>query len=595
MSQNGQLSDLLLAWEESREQGETISPEQLCRNCPELLPKLREQIRALEALSPMLRLNPPESRQRVNRSSKLVGAERELTPEMAHLLRERLRIAGGFFLVVVLLPLLLMLVDVAYKAGLGWLDLAIFWAAGALLVGLVAPLFTKSQVSLKRLRWIEIGIFGLIMTIVVWVQCRMFHTEWLASIPAADKEREFILVLLDSFSLPWIVLILMYGMLIPNTWKRCASVVTIMWAIPLTEFIVLGLTNEKFGTYLLRDALLGMSLGLLLPATVAVFGSHKISTLQKEAFEAKKIGQYRLTKLIGQGGMGEVYLAEHQLLRRPCAIKLLRGDLGTDRKTLERFEREVHAMARLTHWNTVEIFDYGHNEDGIFYYVMEYLPGMTLQELVDQHGPIESSRAIHLLQQVCFALQEAHSIGLIHRDIKPSNIFVCPRGGVYDVVKLLDFGLVKPMETSTKLTIEGAVAGTPLYMSPEQAEAKALDTRSDLFSLGVVGYFLVTGRPPFRGPTVVQIFKDLVHGQPMPPRQLVGSIPEDFQSVLLRCLEKAPTDRYESARDLRQALAECQCANEWTPEKAEDWWSQHGTRSLSRELEGASTEELTSA
>ena len=193
------------------------------------------------------------------------------------------------------------------------------------------------------------------------------------------------------------------------------------------------------------------------------------------------LGQYRLKQVLGFGGMGAVYLAEHVLLRRPCAIKLIRPDQAGDPRTLIRFEREVQATATLTHSNTVEIFDYGHAEDGTFYYVMEYLPGMNLEDLVEQHGPMPPERAVHLLRQVCQALREAHGIGLIHRDIKPSNIFACERGKVYDVAKLLDFGLVKGFGLAgddAKLTREGAFTGSPAFMSPEQARAASNSTRA---------------------------------------------------------------------------------------------------------------------
>ena len=198
--------------------------------------------------------------------------------------------------------------------------------------------------------------------------------------------------------------------------------------------------------------------------------------------------------------MGEVYLAEHQLLKRPCAVKLIRPGDATDPRALERFEREVRLTATLSHPNTVEIYDYGRTEDGTYYYVMEYLPGLSLAELVERHGPLPPGRAVYLLRQVCGALREAHAAGLIHRDIKPSNIFAARRGGMDDVAKLLDFGLVRPAATTgaAHLSGEGQILGTPLFMSPEQARGgRELDERSDIYSLGAVAYYLLTGRPPF--------------------------------------------------------------------------------------------------
>ncbi len=190
--------------------------------------------------------------------------------------------------------------------------------------------------------------------------------------------------------------------------------------------------------------------------------------------------------------MGEVYLAEHQLMKRPCAIKMIRPEMAADAQALARFEREVRATAALSHWNSIDIFDYGHDQEGTFYYVMEYLPGMNLGDIVKQFGPMPASRVIHLLRQTCDALGEAHQVGLIHRDIKPANIFAAERGGHQDVAKLLDFGLVKPISKTVNLdlTSDGTVTGSPLYMSPEQAVGDEPDVRSDIYALGAVAYFL---------------------------------------------------------------------------------------------------------
>src|SRR5262249_18203554 len=211
----------------------------------------------------------------------------------------------------------------------------------------------------------------------------------------------------------------------------------------------------------------------------------------RQVAEARQLGQYHLGRRIGAGGMGEVYLAEHQLLKRPCALKLIRPDSVADPTALARFEREVRLTATLSHPNTVEVYDYGRTEAGVYYYVMEYLPGLSLAELVERHGPLPPGRAVYLLRQVCRSLGEAHAAGLIHRDIKPSNIFVSRRGGVDDVAKLLDFGLALPPAGygEPELSGEGWILGTPQFMSPEQAQGGAdLDGRSDIYSLGAVAY-----------------------------------------------------------------------------------------------------------
>ncbi len=241
---------------------------------------------------------------------------------------------------------------------------------------------------------------------------------------------------------------------------------------------------------------------------MAVVGVRTLRDLSFQAFEARQLGQYHLRELIGSGGMGDVYLAEHQLMRRPCAIKLIQPDRAGDPRAMARFEREVQTIAQLSHWNSVDIYDYGRTEEGTFYYVMEFLPGLSLQQLVDRFGPLPPERAIYLLRQTCDALAEAHQLGLVHRDIKPANLFAAHRGGLYDVAKLLDFGLAKPVmePSSSQLSAEGVITGSPLYMSPEQALGDTdPDVRSDIYSLGGVAYFLLTGHPPFESDRAIKV------------------------------------------------------------------------------------------
>jgi len=225
-----------------------------------------------------------------------------------------------------------------------------------------------------------------------------------------------------------------------------------------------------------------------------------------EAAKARQLGSYSLTRRLGAGGMGEVYLAEHRLLKRPCAIKLIRPEFATVAASLKRFEREVEAMTKLTHPVAVQVYDYGHDHTGSFYYAMEYLPGLTLEETVKRSGPMPANRVTTLLVQLCGALTEAHGIGLIHRDIKPANIMLCQFPGRNDAVKLLDFGLVADHETTDqRITQAGAILGTPAYMSPEQARGDEVSPRSDLYALGSTAYYLLTGRPPFEGKSAIDV------------------------------------------------------------------------------------------
>jgi serine/threonine-protein kinase len=328
------------------------------------------------------------------------------------------------------------------------------------------------------------------------------------------------------------------------------------------------------------DQVSDVFLVLLVGAICSVYGAYIMNSLRIAAVKAQKFGQYRLLRPLGEGGMGQVYLAEHQLLKRPCAIKLIRPDQAGNPQALARFEREVWATAKLTHWNTIDIYDFGRTDDGTFYYVMEYLPGLDLGELVRRFGPMPAGRVIHVLRQLAAALREAHMAGLIHRDIKPSNVIVTTRGGVYDVVKLLDFGLAKPVadEQAVQLTREGMIAGTPRYISPEQCTANGrVDARSDIYSLGALAYVLLAGRPPFNQASAVEVVIAHLHEQVPPVSRWVVSVPEDLEAIVLRCLAKQPQDRFPNVEQLDAALAACQSAGDWTQDQARAWWLQAET------------------
>jgi serine/threonine-protein kinase len=317
---------------------------------------------------------------------------------------------------------------------------------------------------------------------------------------------------------------------------------------------------------------------LAIIATIAVYASHRIEVLRQAAFAARQLGQYRLTERLGVGGMGEVYLAEHVLLCRPCALKLIRPERAGDPANLSRFQREVRTTAALTHPNTVQIFDYGRADDGSFYYAMEYLPGLNLEELVKRHGPLTPARAVHFLRQVCGALREAHAAGLIHRDIKPSNVIACERGGVHDVAKLLDFGMVREVSRAGDegITVEGTVACTPAYASPEQASGgEGVDARSDIYSLGALGYFLLTGQPPFAGRSTLKTLAAHLYESPEPVIRHRSDVPAELEDIVLRCLAKRPLERFPNVETLDVAFAGCDCVGRWSSEDAAAWWSSH--------------------
>jgi hypothetical protein len=309
---------------------------------------------------------------------------------------------------------------------------------------------------------------------------------------------------------------------------------------------------------------------------VATVGSRVIFGLRTEAARARRLGQYTLEHKIGAGGMGVVYRASHAMLRRPTAIKLLPPDRAGE-ASVERFEREVQMTAQLSHPNTVAIYDYGRTPEGVFYYAMEYLDGINLEDLVRRHGPQPAGRVVAILDQACGALGEAHERGLVHRDIKPANIILSERGGEPDIAKVVDFGLVQNLAANDEDTIISAndvLTGTPHYMSPEALlTPQASDPRGDLYALGAVAYYLLTGRHVFEGTSFAEIIGHHLHSEPAAPSVRLGRpVPPDLEAVVLQCLRKPAAERPQSARALRDALARCRQVPPWTTEDAVAWW-----------------------
>jgi serine/threonine-protein kinase len=279
--------------------------------------------------------------------------------------------------------------------------------------------------------------------------------------------------------------------------------------------------------------------------------------------------------------MGHVYLARHALLKRPTAIKLLRPE-QTSPLTIARFEREVQLTSQLTHPNTIEIFDFGRTPEGLFYYAMEYLPGLTLAELVRQEGPLPAARVIYILRQVCGSLKEAHGSGLIHRDIKPQNIMLCERGGQWDFVKVLDFGLVKQTldAQAPQLTAEQQVSGTPLYIAPEVwSQPDQADARADIYALGIVGFHLLTGSDPFEADTIGQLFHLVTTCDPPSPSSRTDArIPAQLDQLILACMAKDPRERPATIDAILAVLESDLGLPRWMPAQAQAWWAQrHGT------------------
>ncbi|MEP6768366.1 MAG: serine/threonine-protein kinase [Acidobacteriota bacterium] len=357
-----------------------------------------------------------------------------------------------------------------------------------------------------------------------------------------------------------------------TAWISSASVA----AIPLVTFLLFrgNGSRELLPGALVTQAVLWASFTVVLATLISNVTFH----LRRSVARARRLGQYRLLEKIGEGGMGIVYRAEHEMLRRPTAIKLLLPQSAGE-MNLRRFEREAQLTARLTNPHTVSVYDYGRTPEGAFYYVMEYLDGVDLERLVREGGPLPPGRVVHILRQVCEALSEAHGIGLIHRDIKPANILLSESGGISDVAKVLDFGLVKEVNESdaARLTRDDVFAGTLHYLAPETIQAGSPDPRSDLYALGAVAYYLLTGEPVFDG-MPMQVIQSHVQAIPQSPSARLGrALPAKLERVVLDCLQKDPNRRPESARALTDRLDACDDVEPWAVEQARRWWRSRKT------------------
>jgi hypothetical protein len=450
-----------------------------------------------------------------------------------------------------------------------------------LAAGVAGLLVSEAPLTRKQLRAVEyvlfLGLTLLLMASMYFVGLDLMHRG-----PAYAPT---ILAFIKDGVIQMLVLMMIYGMLIPNSPLVAARTLVAMFVGPIIAVTLLRLHPDVAAIIAqLGEAEQAGSniLFLGIGTALAIYGAFLVNGLRKELHQALKFGQYQLIRKLGSGGMGEVFLAEHQLLKRPCALKLIKPEAAGDTIALARFEREVKSAAQLTHPNTIGIFDYGRTDDGTFYYVMEYLQGQALSDLVAQFGPLPAGRVIYLLRQACAGLAEAHGVGLVHRDLKPANVFIALRGGEYDVVKVLDFGLVKVQDpTAPALTSANTVSGTPLFMSPEQATGtRDLDARADIYALGAVAYFALTGRPPFDCQTAFEVMMAHARDPVVPPSQINPAVPVDLEQVILRCLAKKPEARYPNVKALGEALAACASAAEWGPNRAETWWKSTGELTL---------------
>jgi eukaryotic-like serine/threonine-protein kinase len=405
----------------------------------------------------------------------------------------------------------------------------------------------------------------------------------------------FLIALLNSWTeqpltwrpLSWIpIVIVVYAMIAPSTPRKMFTASMIAATMdPLAVWLA-----HRRG---LAVPSVPVTFALFYPnyacAVISILPSHVLQRLGRQIRTARAMGSYQLVELLGHGGMGEVWRARHRLLARDAAIKLVRPEVlgaGSEaevRTILRRFEREAQATAALSSPHTINLFDFGMTEEGTFYYVMELLSGRDLESLIREFGPLPAGRAIHLLRQACHSLADAHSRGFVHRDIKPANIYVCRMGLEYDFVKVLDFGLVKVRDHretgQTLLTADHGTTGTPAYMAPEIILGEAdVDRRADVYALGCVAYYILTGQLVFEADTPMKMLMQHVQSQPVPPSQRAElKIPRELDQLVLACLEKNPNDRPRDAEELFALSCRC-CSNdneEWDAGRAKEWWEQH--------------------
>jgi len=387
------------------------------------------------------------------------------------------------------------------------------------------------------------------------------------------------------FGLSWVsAWVLMFTVVVPSPPRRALLAAALsVSSVPLAFglYVALGINTVLLEPVAFFFALVFPYILIVLMAYISARVVYHLGT---EVTRARELGSYRLVERLGEGGMGEVWRGEHRLLARPAAVKLIKPEVlgaahGEHRRTtLKRFEREAQATAALSSPHTVDLYDFGVSDDGAFYAVIELLDGFDLDSLVRKFGPLPAERVIHLLRQVCESLAEAHETGLIHRDVKPANIFVCRFGRATDWIKVLDFGMVKLPDGSADpmLTGDNVAGGTPAFMSPEQAVSGTVDGRSDLYSVGCVAYWLLTGQAVFTGHTPIETIVQHVKTEPTPPSvRSELPVPDALESIVLSCLAKSPDDRPQTADELARLLDAVPLHRQWDPDRSKAWWDLH--------------------
>jgi hypothetical protein len=500
-----------------------------------------------------------------------------LPPDLLEKARHRVKLVALLVLGAHLLVLLSDLPTEGFGALVESLNEAAGWAVILLscaLFGFAASKRFPSQLILNLGLLYQVVICLLLSFTIPW-------THHVLAIELGIPDRVTDLLPFTTWVTP---IIIMFPLIIPSRPTRTLLIALASAAtVPLGLFVLdtAGPLDVEFRAYP------HTFLSPIMAVAIAYVGSRVLYNIGLDVTRARQMGSYHLESQLGAGGVGEVWRARHRMLARPAAIKLIKpevlGAAGPESQTvvLRRFEREAQTTALLRSPHTIELYDFGVTDDGTFYYVMELLEGLDLERLGRKFGPAPPGRAIHLLHQMCHSLAEAHANGLIHRDIKPANIYTCRYGREVDFVKVLDFGLVKTHAglgaVDAKLTAAKVAGGTPAYMAPEQVlGTTVVDARTDIYAVGCVAYWLLTGSMVFEGENAMQTMMHHAQTQPAPPSASSElAIPAALDELVLRCLEKDPDQRPQSADQLAAMLHECRLDQEWTQERARRWWDTH--------------------
>jgi hypothetical protein len=436
---------------------------------------------------------------------------------------------------------------------------------------------------------VAIGVAVLLLSLRSWSMRALQILDY-ATVTFCILLSQFIAVVFDLNEIPTFaisILLFVHAAFIPvPVGSQIGLALTAIFGFPLIGWLGYSSIPELHaywsangGIAAFRAPLLEGTFQLAILATISVLFNKGLYHMRVSLHRAERYGNYVIQSEIGHGGMGRVYVAQHALMCRPSAVKVMEPRSDEGEQAAARFEREVRLSTTLTHPNTITIYDFGRTGHGTFYYAMEYLDGLSLEELVTRFGPVPAERTTFILSQVCGSLAEAHAKNIIHRDIKPSNIFLTHRGDLYDFVKVLDFGLAKRIRTdeTDAITAAGTLLGTPGYIAPEAiSEIGPLDQRADLYCLGGVAYWLLVGRPPFDASTSMELIVHHLRSSPQRPATASEiAIPSELDEVVMRCLEKDPRLRFQTAAELDAALRAIRFVDPWTQEKARSWWALH--------------------